>query len=158
MYVSARSDYAVRAMLAVAAAAGGPVKASTLARTQQISLNFLHAILLDLRRAGLLHSHRGADGGYVLSRPAAQISIGDVLRAMEGSFTTIRGLPAQATSYQGAATKLRGVWLSVHEAIGAVVDGVTLADLVEEHRDEPDAEPVKRAATRGRAGAPAGSG
>lgn len=130
MYVSARSEYAVRAMLSVAAAAGGPINASTLARTQQISLNFLHAILLDLRRAGLLHSQRGADGGYLLSRPAGEISIGDVLRAMEGSFTTIRGLPADETSYQGVATELRGVWLAVHAAIGDVVDRVTLADLV----------------------------
>jgi Rrf2 family protein len=83
VYVSARCDYAVRAMLAVAAA-DGLVKASTLARSQDIPLSFLQGILLDLRRAGLLHSHRGIEGGYALAKPPTEISVGDVLRAMSG--------------------------------------------------------------------------
>jgi Rrf2 family protein len=129
MYVSARCDYAVRAMLAVAAA-DELVKASTLARTQDIPLSFLQGILLDLRRAGLLHSHRGIDGGYALAKPPGEISVGDVLRAMSGSLTTVRGLPADVATYHGVATGLREVWLAVHDAIEDVVDHATLADLL----------------------------
>ena len=130
MHVSARSDYAVRAMLAIAADAPVLVKASALARAQEIPLTFLHGILLDLRRAGLLHSHRGTDGGYSLSRDAMAITIGDVLRATGGSLTSVRGRPAEYADYQGAATGLRSVWLAVHAAIEDVVDKVTLADLL----------------------------
>ncbi|KAB1138827.1 Rrf2 family transcriptional regulator [Micromonospora sp. AMSO12t] len=134
MYVSARSDYALRAMLAVAAAApvggGELVKAGTLADSQGIPLSFLQGILVDLRRAGLLVSHRGTEGGYALARPAVEISVGDVLRAIGGSLTTVRGLPAERAGYVGVATGLRDVWLAVHGAIALVVDRTTLADLL----------------------------
>ncbi|MGV9215620.1 RrF2 family transcriptional regulator [Micromonospora sp. RB23] len=142
MYVSARSDYALRAMLAVAAAAPGGdgvgelVKAGSLAEVQEIPLSFLQGILLDLRRAGLLHSHRGADGGYALTRPATEITVGDVLRAVGGSLTTVRGLPADRAGYHGVAAGLTDVWLAVHGAIATVVDSTTLADLlVNNHPD-----------------------
>ncbi|TQJ24959.1 BadM/Rrf2 family transcriptional regulator [Micromonospora sp. A202] len=138
MYVSARSDYALRAMLAVAAAGGGGdgdrvgelVKAASLAEVQDIPLSFLQGILLDLRRAGLLHSHRGADGGYALTRPPDEITVGDVLRAVGGSLTTVRGLPADRAGYHGVAAGLTDVWLAVHGAIATVVDSTTLADLL----------------------------
>jgi Rrf2 family protein len=130
VHISARSDYAARAMLAIAADAPLLVKASTLARAQQIPLTFLHGILLDLRRAGLLHSHRGNDGGYSLTRPAAEITIGDVLRATSGSLASVRGRPAEYADYPGAAAALREVWLAVHAAIREVVDQVSLADLL----------------------------
>ncbi|MFF3864802.1 RrF2 family transcriptional regulator [Micromonospora sp. NPDC001898] len=163
MYVSARSDYALRAMLAVAAAStggdqlagarGGPpepggelVKAAALAESQAIPLSFLQGILLDLRRAGLLHSHRGTEGGYALARQAAEISVGDVLRAAGGSLTSVRGLPAGHAGYHGVATGLRDVWLAVDGAIALVVDRTTLADLLTREgrvdgpdRDRPDA-------------------
>ncbi|MEV4630371.1 Rrf2 family transcriptional regulator [Micromonospora sp. NPDC049523] len=162
MYVSARSDYAIRAMLAIAAGtrahptpggpgdvpttaigeiaggAGGPVKAATLATAQEIPLSFLHGILHDLRRAGLLLSYRGVDGGYLLARPAAQISVGDVLRALSGSLTTVRGLPTEAAAYHGVATELGNVWLAVHSAIEEVVDRTSLADLLAPHLHAPE--------------------
>ncbi|MFF0171663.1 Rrf2 family protein [Micromonospora profundi] len=143
MYVSARSDYALRAMLAVAAAVQGGgdagsggdggelVKAASLAEVQGIPLSFLQGILLDLRRAGLLHSHRGADGGYALARPPEDITVGDVLRAVGGSLTTVRGLPAERAGYHGVAAGLTDVWLAVHGAIATVVDSTTLADLLD---------------------------
>ncbi|MFK3979585.1 RrF2 family transcriptional regulator [Micromonospora sp. NPDC050397] len=157
MYVSARSDYAIRAMLAIAAgghahpahlggdpvaataggAAGGGgewVKAAVLATVQDIPLSFLQGILHDLRRAGLLLSQRGLDGGYSLARPAAEISVGDVLRALSGTLTTVRGLPTEAADYHGVASELGNVWLAVHSAIEAVVDRTTLADLLAPHR------------------------
>ncbi|MEV6844216.1 Rrf2 family transcriptional regulator [Actinoplanes sp. NPDC051411] len=129
MYVSARTDYAVRAMLAVAASGQRLVKAAELAAAQEIPLSFLQGILLDLRRVGLLHSHRGVDGGYVLARPASEITIGDIVRAVGGALATVRGLPITTTSYHGAATGLRDVWLAVEEAIEGVVDHTTLAAL-----------------------------
>ncbi|MGC4880633.1 RrF2 family transcriptional regulator [Micromonospora sp. DT43] len=141
MYVSARSDYALRAMLAVAAAVRGDgdegggggselVKAGSLADVQEIPLSFLQGILLDLRRAGLLLSHRGAEGGYALTRPPEEITVGDVLRAVGGSLTTVRGLPAERAGYHGVAAGLTDVWLAVHGAIATVVDSTSLADLL----------------------------
>ncbi len=129
MYVSARTDYAVRAMLAVTAEHPRLVKAAGLATTQDIPLSFLQGILLDLRRAGLLHSHRGVDGGYALARAAEEISVGDVVRAVGGALTTVRGLPTDTAVYHGVATGLRDVWLAVHDAIEQVVDHTTLAEL-----------------------------
>ncbi|MFD6564346.1 RrF2 family transcriptional regulator [Micromonospora profundi] len=152
MYVSARSDYALRAMLAVAAAVHGGgdtgsgadggelVKAASLAEVQGIPLSFLQGILLDLRRAGLLHSHRGADGGYALTRPPEDITVGDVLRAVGGSLTTVRGLPAERAGYHGVAAGLTDVWLAVHGAIATVVDSTTLADLLD--RESTDRAPT----------------
>ena len=129
MYVSARTDYAVRAMLAVTAEHPHLVKAAGLAAAQDIPLSFLQGILLDLRRAGLLHSHRGVDGGYALARPAEEITIGDVVRAVGGALTTVRGLPTATTTYHGAATGLRDVWVAVEQAIERVVDHRNLAEL-----------------------------
>jgi Rrf2 family protein len=129
VYVSARTDYAVRAMVSVAAEHPRLVKAAALATAQDIPLSFLHSILLDLRRAGLLYSQRGVDGGYQLTRPAAEITVGDVVRAIGGALTSVRGLPTGTTSYQGAATGLRDVWVAVEAAIEGVVDHTTLAEL-----------------------------
>ncbi|WP_250003014.1 Rrf2 family transcriptional regulator [Actinoplanes sp. M2I2] len=129
MYVSARTDYAVRAMLSVTAEQPRLVKAASLAAAQDIPLSFLQGILLDLRRAGLLHSHRGVDGGYALARPADQITVGDVVRAVGGALATVRGLPTAIATYHGAATGLHDVWVAVEEAIEGVVDHKTLAEL-----------------------------
>ncbi|XVU24658.1 RrF2 family transcriptional regulator [Actinoplanes sp. CA-054009] len=129
MYVSARTDYAVRAMLAVAVEHPRLVKAASLAAAQDIPLSFLQGILLDLRRSGLLHSHRGVDGGYALARPATEITVGDVVRAVGGALATVRGLPTGTTTYRGAAVGLRDVWVAVEEAIEGVVDHRTLAQL-----------------------------
>jgi Rrf2 family protein len=129
VYVSARTDYAVRAMLAVTAEHPRLVKAAGLAAVQDIPLSFLQGILLDLRRAGLLHSHRGVDGGYALARPAEEITVGDVVRAVGGALTTVRGLPTSTATYHGAATALHDAWVAVEAAIEGVVDHKTLAEL-----------------------------
>jgi Rrf2 family protein len=131
VYVSARTDYAVRAMLTIAADHPRLVKAAALAAAQDIPLSFLQGILLDLRRAGLLHSHRGVDGGYSLARPAEEITVGDVVRSVGGALTTIRGLSTTTTTYHGVATGLKDVWLAVEEAIEGVVDHRTLAELTD---------------------------
>jgi Rrf2 family protein len=116
-------------MLSVAAEHPHLVKAASLAAAQDIPLSFLQGILLDLRRAGLLHSHRGVDGGYALARAADEITVGDVVRSVGGALTTVRGLPTATTTYHGAATGLRDVWVAVEEAIVGVVDHKTLAEL-----------------------------
>ncbi|MFD1085819.1 RrF2 family transcriptional regulator [Micromonospora andamanensis] len=131
MHISARSDYAVRAMLAVAQHHPGVVKAAVLAASQDIPYPFLQGILLDLRRAGLLQSLRGTDGGYALTRAPAEIAVGDVLRATTGALTTVRGAPAEVAAYHGVATGLGEVWRSVHRAIEGVVDRTSLADLLD---------------------------
>src|SRR4029453_862612 len=99
VYVSARTDYAVRAMLSVTAEHPRLVKAATLAAAQDIPLSFLQGILLDLRRAGLPHSTRGGAGGYAPARSADQIPVGDVVRAVGGALATVRGLPTTTTTY-----------------------------------------------------------
>ena len=130
MYVSARADYAVRAMLAIADSDPQLVKTAALAEAQDIPQTFLQGILVDLRNAGLLHSHRGTDGGYVLARPATEINVGEVLRAIIGPLTTVRGLPADQAVYRGAASHLPELWRAVATAIESVVDQTTLADLL----------------------------
>jgi Rrf2 family protein len=145
VYVSARTDYAVRAMLAVTAEHPRLVKAAGLAATEHIPLSFLQGILLDLRRAGLLHSHRGMDGGYALARPAEQISVGDVVRAVGGALTTVRGLPTDTAVYHGVGVGVRDVWLAVENAIEGVVDHTTLAELaVDVNANSTDLTTMKR--------------
>ncbi|GIF46556.1 BadM/Rrf2 family transcriptional regulator [Asanoa ferruginea] len=140
MQVSARTDYAVRAMLAVADAPGR-VTAAALARAQQMPPAFLQSILVDLRRAGLLHGQRGGEGGYALTRPAAEISVGDVVRAVNGALTTVRGLPTETAGYPASAAGLRDVWLAVHDRIADIVDRTTLADLLRPAPAGPPAGP-----------------
>jgi Rrf2 family protein len=124
-------------MLGIAAAGGAtgyPVTAASLSDTQHIPLSFLQSILLDLRRAGLLVSHRGTDGGYVLARSPAEISVGEILRCVSGELSSIRGTPARLTTYDGAAYGLHEFWMSVHQAITDLVDDTTLTDLLTRQR------------------------
>jgi Rrf2 family protein len=130
VHISARADYAIRAMLAIGAVHPRRVTTPHLAETERLPLGYLQAILVDLRRAGLLCSHRGADGGYALARSAQAITVGDILRATTGRLTTVRGVPTDQATYRGAARHLRGVWISVDVAISEVVDHATLADLL----------------------------
>jgi Rrf2 family protein len=130
VHISARSDYAVRAMLAIAAVAPALVTAPELAARHRIPLGFLHGILAELRRAGLVHSQRGLAGGYTLAREAGEITVGDVLRATTGTLTTVRGLPPDQGEYPGPARPLREVWIATEEAIRDVVDRVSLADVL----------------------------
>jgi Rrf2 family protein len=127
--VSAKVDYAVRAMVELAAAGGGPVKAERLSQSQQIPLKFLENIMVDLRRAGLVRSQRGSEGGYWLARPAAEIAIADVIRGVEGPLANVRGQGAEELEYDGAAGPLREVWVAVRSSLRSVLESVTLADV-----------------------------
>jgi len=128
--VSAKADYALRAAAELAAAEGkGPVKGEQLARAQSIPPKFLENILLELRHAGLVSSQRGAEGGYWLARPADEITLAEVIRAVEGPLANVRGTRPESLEYQGTAEPLRNVWIAVRASLRRVLESVTLADV-----------------------------
>ena len=129
MRTTAKADYAVRAAVELAAA-GDMVTAEQIAHATGIPHNFLENILRDLRRAGLVESRRGQAGGYLLAKPADEISIADVIRAVEGPLANVRGLSPEALDYDGAAAKLRDVWVALRASVRSVLESVTLADVV----------------------------
>src|SRR5215216_6775188 len=148
MRVSAKTDYALRAAVELAAAAGnGPVKGERLARSQSIPLRFLENILLQLRHAGIVESRRGAEGGYKLARPASEISLADVIRAIDGPLAGVSGQRPETLDFRGRSEPLREVWVAVRASLRAVLENVTLADVannelpdnVRELTSEPDA-------------------
>jgi Rrf2 family protein len=128
--VTAKVDYAVRALLELSAADGGPLKGERIAQAQGIPLKFLENILIDLRHAGIVRAQRGADGGYWLARPPADVTVGEVIRAVEGPLASVRGEPPEDVDYEGAAEPLRKVWVAVRASLRSVVDELTLADVV----------------------------
>lgn len=131
MHVSAKTDYALRALLALAAGdAASRVKGEALATSQGLPLNFLENILTELRKAGIVASQRGADGGYWLARPAADITLAEVIRAVDGPLAHVRGLRPEKASYEGPAEHLNQVWVAVRASLRSVLDEVTLADVV----------------------------
>jgi Rrf2 family protein len=131
MRVSAKTDYALRAAVELAAAQDGgtPVKGERLATSQSIPLRFLENILLQLRHAGLVESRRGAEGGYRLARPAAEISLADVIRAIDGPLAGVSGHRPETLEFTGTSEPLRDVWIAVRAALRGVLESVTLADV-----------------------------
>ncbi|MGA8727042.1 MAG: Rrf2 family transcriptional regulator [Acidimicrobiales bacterium] len=130
MYISAKVDYAVRALCTLADADGKPITAEALAQSQGLPSKFLESILNDMRRAGILYSQRGAEGGYWLSRPASEISVADVIRPLDGPLAEVRGLRPEAATYDGAAEHLQAVWVAVRASLRSVLEAVTIADIV----------------------------
>src|SRR5204863_518831 len=124
MRVSAKVDYALSACAELAGAGEGPVKGDRLAQAQEIPLKFLENILLDLRHAGLVHSQRGAEGGYWLARPAADVSLADVIRAVEGPIANVRGVRPEQVEYEGAAEALRDGWVALRASMRCVLEEV----------------------------------
>jgi len=130
MRISAKADYAVRAVAELAAADGEkPIKAERVASAQGIPLNFLENILGELRHAGIVRSQRGAEGGFRLAKPAEEVTVADVIRAVEGPLASVRGGPPEDAEYGGAAATLPTVWIAVRANLRRVVERVTIADL-----------------------------
>jgi Rrf2 family protein len=127
--VSAKADYALRATIELAAGGDGPVKGERIAQAQEIPLKFLENILGDLRHAGLVRSQRGVEGGYWLARPGEQITVAEVVRAVEGPVANVRGIGPEQVTYAGSAERLRDVWIAVRANLRAVLEEVTIADL-----------------------------
>src|SRR5439155_12893646 len=107
----------------------GPVKGQDLARSEGISVKFLENILLDLRHAGIVGSQRGSDGGYWLARPSDQISVAEVIRAVDGPLAEVHGLRPEAVRYIGPSEHLKDVWIAVRANLRAVLESVTLAEI-----------------------------
>lgn len=128
MRLTAKADYAVRAMVELAAQ-GSPAKGDVIAERQGIPFKFLENILLELKHAGLVESLRGSDGGYWLARPAQEITLADVIRAVEGPLANVRGVRPEALAYQGAAVALRTVWVALRANVRAVLEAVTVAEV-----------------------------
>jgi Rrf2 family protein len=130
MRVSAKADYAVRAAAELAAADEGPVKGERLADAQDIPLQFLEHILLELKHHGIVRARRGAKGGYWLARPADEVTIAEIVRAVEGPIAHVQSSPPEAIEYRGNSEHLQEVWIAVRAALRNVLEEVTLADLV----------------------------
>lgn len=131
MQISAKADYAVRAMLELAAHGPDLVKATILIDHQGLPRKFVETILVELRRAELVRSHRGAEGGYTLARPAAEISLGAIIRAVDGPLAEVRGLRPHEMSYAGAARHLPDVWVAARAALRQVLDETSLAQVLD---------------------------
>ena len=132
MRISARADYAIRAAAELARASEPgrpPVKGERLAEAQEIPRKFLENILLDLKRAGIVATVRGAQGGYRLALPADQVSLADIIRAVEGPLASVRESRPEELAYHGAAEHLREVWVAVRASLRGVLESVSLADL-----------------------------
>jgi Rrf2 family protein len=129
MRISAKADYAVRAAVELARAGDGPVKGEAIARAQSIPLKFLENILGDLRQSGIVRSQRGADGGYWLNRPADEVTVADIIRAVEGPLASVRGNRPEDVHYEGSAEALSQVWIAVRASLRTVVEAVTVADV-----------------------------
>jgi Rrf2 family protein len=128
--ITAKADYAVRATLELAARAEGePVKGEKLAEAQGIPLQFLEHILLDLKHHELVKAKRGMHGGYWLGRRPEEITVADVIRAVEGPLANIHDVPPEDTDYRGNAERLRDVWVAVRANLRAVLEEVSLADV-----------------------------
>jgi Rrf2 family protein len=129
--VSAKTDYAIRAALELAAAPDDkPVKGERISTAQAIPLRFLENILMQLRHAGLVESRRGADGGYRLARPASEVTLADVIRAIDGPLAGVSGVRPESLGFEGVAEPMRDVWIAVRASLRGVLERVTLAEVV----------------------------
>ncbi|HEV3227141.1 MAG TPA: Rrf2 family transcriptional regulator [Acidimicrobiales bacterium] len=148
MRISAKVDYAVRATIELASADRlAPLKGERIASEQDIPMKFLENILSELRRAGLVGSRRGAEGGYWLARPSSSITIADIIRAVEGPLANVQGVRPEALEFEGRAQPLQRMWICVRASLRGVLEHVTIADLVagvlprkvDRLADDPDA-------------------
>jgi Rrf2 family protein len=138
MRVSAKSDYALRALIELAARSDGdPVSAEELGRSQDIPHGFLQAILADLRRAGVVVSQRGQSGGWRLARPATEVTVADVIRAVDGPLVSVYGLRPEAVSYKDSAEVLQLVWIAARSSLRDVFETVTIQALADRELPEP---------------------
>jgi Rrf2 family protein len=130
MRLSARADYALRAAIEIATVSDSHVTAEQVARAQQIPVKFLETILTQLRRAGLVRSQRGPDGGFWLARPADEITLADIIRAIDGQLLGVRGERPENIGYIGSAEPLQRVWIALRASERAILEEVTLGQIV----------------------------
>ena len=132
MRVSAKADYAVRAAIELASnTSGHPLKGDRIAEAQEIPIRFLENILGELRHAGIVQSQRGSEGGYWLARPAAEVTVAEIIRSVEGPLASVRGERPEDLDYHGESVALREVWVAQRANIRTVLESTTLLDVVE---------------------------
>jgi Rrf2 family protein len=130
MRVTAKADYAVRATVELAgSAADAPRKVDEIAQAQGIPLSFLENILTQLRSAGIVRSQRGPEGGYWLAHPAAEVTLADVIRAVEGPLVGVRGQRPEEVAYGGSAEALQQVWIALRANLRKVLERTSVADV-----------------------------
>jgi Rrf2 family protein len=147
MRISAKADYAVRAAVELAVAGQGPIKGERLSQAQNIPLKFLENILGELKHAGIVRSQRGTEGGYWLAVPAEEVTIADIIRAVEGPLASVRGESPASLEFTGSAEPLGKLWVAVRANLREVLESVTVADIasgklpdeIEEIASDPDA-------------------
>jgi Rrf2 family protein len=147
MRVSARADYALRACAELAVAGDARLKRDAIAARQDIPFEFLESVLLALKHAGIVQSQRGASGGFRLARPPADISLADVIRAVDGPMADVRGGRPEEVTYPGPAARLQDIWIALRASLREILEGTTLEALVEDRlpdevrrlADTPDA-------------------
>ena len=140
VYISAKVDYATRVLLALAAAPEALMTGETLATAQGVPVKFVENTLVELRRAGIVTSQRGPEGGYRLARPADEIAVADIFRALEGPLAEVRGGRPEDMVYEGPAAHLHEVWVAVRAALRLVLETVTLPDILAGDLPPPVAE------------------
>ena len=132
MRVSAKSDYALRALIEMASRGDGPaVSAEELGRSQEIPHGFLQAILADLRRSGIVLSQRGQSGGWRMGRAPAEITVADVIRAVDGPLVSVYGLRPEAVTYNETAAGLQQVWIAARHSLRDVFEQVSIQHLAD---------------------------
>lgn len=133
MRVTARSDYALRAVAELAVAEERLVRREDIAARQEIPVEFLESVLLALKHAGIVQSQRGAQGGFRLARPAGTITLAEVIRAVDGPMLDVRGDRAEAGVYPGASRRVQDVWVAVRASLREILEGTTVEDVVLDH-------------------------
>ncbi len=130
MHVTAKADYAVRAVVELAdSAQASPRKVDEVAQAQGIPVSFLENILTQLRSSGIVRSQRGPEGGYWLAHPAEEVNLADIIRAVEGPLVGVRGQRPEEVEYAGSAESLQQVWVALRTNLRKVLENVTVADV-----------------------------
>jgi Rrf2 family protein len=132
MHVTAKADYAVRAVVELAGSSQeAPRKVDDVAQAQSIPVSFLENILTQLRSSGIVRSQRGPEGGYWLARPAGELNLAQIIRAVEGPLVGVRGQRPEEIEYSGSAQALQQVWIALRTSLREVLERVTVADVAE---------------------------
>ncbi len=132
MHVTAKADYAVRAVIELAGSSqSAPRKVDDIAQAQHIPVSFLENILTQLRSSGVVRSQRGPEGGYWLARPATELDLARVIRAVEGPLVGVRGQRPEEIEYTGSAQSLQQVWIALRANLRKVLEETTVADVAE---------------------------
>jgi Rrf2 family protein len=132
MRISAKADYAMRALLELAATDEELLKGDDISESQGIPIKFLEKIMSELKTAGIVFSQRGAEGGYSLVRPASEVTLADVMRAIEGPIAVVRDTRPENLEYEDPARGLTSAWVALRGSMRVVLESVTLASVLNE--------------------------